>query len=122
MMKFPQANWIETSIVDDVTDKITGLPEIGPGSRTRSLVSCVQCLHVNTVGLSRDGYTLKGGIRSIRRSLSVYYFYSYLLRLLRVETHVWIKDIFECRCDERRKVKDERSIYCVGSFFYICLL
>jgi hypothetical protein len=62
MMKFPQANWIETSIVDNVTDKITGLPEIRPGSRTRSLVSCVQCLHVNTIGLSR------GWIHSKRRN------------------------------------------------------
>ena len=37
------------------------------GSRTRSLVSCAQRLHVSTVGLSRDGFTLKGGIGSIRR-------------------------------------------------------
>ncbi len=47
MMKFPQANWVETSIVDDVTDKITGLPEIGPGSRKKanwvetSILKCV---------------------------------------------------------------------------------
>jgi hypothetical protein len=33
---------------------------------TRSLVSCAQRLHVSTVGLSRDGFTLKGGIGSIR--------------------------------------------------------
>ncbi len=31
------------------------------------LVSCAQRLHVSTVGLSRDGFTLKGGIGSIRR-------------------------------------------------------
>jgi hypothetical protein len=37
-----------------------------PGSRTRSLVSCAQCLCVNTAGLSRDGFTHKGGIGSIR--------------------------------------------------------
>jgi len=29
------------------------------GSRTRSLVSCDQVLNVNTVGPSRDGFTLK---------------------------------------------------------------
>jgi hypothetical protein len=37
-----------------------------PGSRTRSLVSCAQRLHVITVGLSRDGFTRKGGMSSIR--------------------------------------------------------
>jgi hypothetical protein len=37
-----------------------------PGSRTRSLVSCAQCLCVITVGLSRDAFTRKGGISSIR--------------------------------------------------------
>ena len=30
-------------------------------------MSCAQRLHVSTVGLSRDGFTLKGGISSIRR-------------------------------------------------------
>ena len=39
------------------------------GSRTRSLVSCVRCLCVSTAGLSRDGFTLKGGIGSIRSQL-----------------------------------------------------
>ena len=68
MMKLPQATWIET-FLEGVTDKSTGLPHSRslPGSRTRSLVSCAQRLHVSTVGLSRDGFTLKGGIGSIRR-------------------------------------------------------
>ncbi len=34
------------------------------GSRTRSRVSCDQGLRVRTAGLSRDGFTLKGGIGS----------------------------------------------------------
>ncbi len=66
MIKLPQTIWIET-FVDVVTDKNTGLPEIWSGSCTRSLVSCAQRLHVSTVSLSRDGFTLKGGINSIRR-------------------------------------------------------
>ena len=53
MLKIPQATWIAT-FVEGVTDK------------TRSLVSCTQCLSVSTDGLSRDGFTLKGGIGSIR--------------------------------------------------------
>jgi hypothetical protein len=36
------------------------------GSRTRSLVSCAQRLCVSTAGLSRVGFTRKGGIGSIR--------------------------------------------------------
>jgi hypothetical protein len=32
------------------------------GLRTRSPVSCAHHLHVSTVGLSKDGFTLKGGI------------------------------------------------------------
>ncbi len=36
------------------------------GPSTRSLVSCAQCLCVSTTGLSRDGFTLKGGIDLIR--------------------------------------------------------
>ena len=66
MMKIPQATWIET-FVEGVTDKSTGLSifkELA-GLCTRSLVSCAQYLHVSTVGLSRDGFTLKGGISSI---------------------------------------------------------
>ncbi len=46
MMKLPQATWIET-FLEGVTD-------------------CAQRLHVSTVGLSRDGFTRKGGISSIR--------------------------------------------------------
>ena len=67
MMKLPQATWIET-FVEGVTDKSTGLPIFKELSRshTRSLVSCTQRLHVSTVGLSRDGFTRKGGISSIR--------------------------------------------------------
>ncbi len=40
-----------------------------PGSSTRSLVSCARCLCVSTAGLSRDGFTLEGGIGSIKRFL-----------------------------------------------------
>jgi hypothetical protein len=36
------------------------------GSGTRSLVSGAQCLCLSTAGLSRDGFTLKGEIGSIR--------------------------------------------------------
>jgi hypothetical protein len=38
------------------------------GSRTRSLLSCVQCVCLSTTGLSRDGlkFSLEGGINSIR--------------------------------------------------------
>jgi hypothetical protein len=35
-----------------------------PGLRTRSLVAFAQILLVNTPGLSRGGFTLKGGIQS----------------------------------------------------------
>jgi hypothetical protein len=70
MMKLPQTTWIET-FVEGVTDKTPDCPYSRSlsGSRTRSLVSCTQCLHVNNVGLSRDGFTRKGGINSIRRWL-----------------------------------------------------
>jgi hypothetical protein len=36
------------------------------GSRTRSLVSCAQCLRVSNTDLSMDGFTLEGRIGSIR--------------------------------------------------------
>ncbi len=66
-MKLFQVTWIET-FVERVTDKSTGTPIFKefPGSCTRSLVSCTQSLHVRTVGLSRHGFTKKGGIISIR--------------------------------------------------------
>ena len=66
MMKLPKATWIET-FLEGVTDKSTGLPIFKELPWFRSLVSCAQRLHVSTVGLSRDGFTLKGGIGSIRR-------------------------------------------------------
>jgi hypothetical protein len=47
MMKLSQTTWIET-FVEGVTD------------------SCAHRLHVNTVGLSKDGFTRKGRINSIR--------------------------------------------------------
>jgi hypothetical protein len=64
----PQATWI-SPFVEGVTDKTPDYPYVVnlSGSRTRSLVSCVQRLRVNTTGLSRDGFTFKGGIDSIRR-------------------------------------------------------
>ena len=68
MMKFPQATWIET-FLEGVTDKSTRLPifkELAWFAVSRSLVSCAQCLHVSAAGLSRDGFTLKEGISSIR--------------------------------------------------------
>jgi hypothetical protein len=66
MMKLPQETWIET-FVEGVTDKAPDCPysRILSRSRTRSLVSCTQRLYVSTVGLSRDGFTRKGGISSI---------------------------------------------------------
>ena len=66
MMKIPQATWIET-FLEGVTDKITGLSIFKELVWFASLVSCAQRLHVSTVGLSRDRFTLKGGISSIRR-------------------------------------------------------
>jgi hypothetical protein len=91
VMKLPQATWIET-FLEGVTDKSTGLtifkelawftvsgvisqPSNGLSMTTvaevlsvyMSLVSCTQRLHVSTVGLSRDGFSLKEGISSIRR-------------------------------------------------------
>ena len=69
MMKLPQETWIET-FLEGVTDKNTGLPifkELAWFAYKVSGVSCAQRLHVSTVGLSRDGFTLKGGISSIRR-------------------------------------------------------
>ena len=69
MMKLPQVTWIET-FLEGVTDKSTVLSifkELAWFAVSRSLVSCAQCLHVSTVGLSRDGFTLTEGISSIRR-------------------------------------------------------
>ena len=68
MMKLPQVTWIET-FLEGVTDKSTGLSIFKELAwfAYKSLVSCAQRLHVSTVGLSRDGFTLKGGISSIRR-------------------------------------------------------
>ena len=68
MMKFPQATWIET-FLEGVTDKSTGLSIFKEIAWFAYKVSGVmwQRLHVSTVGLSRDGFTLKGGIGSIRR-------------------------------------------------------
>ena len=71
MLKPPQATWIST-FVEGVTDKSTGLPLFSElawfaYNGTRSLVSCAHRLCVSTAGLSRDGFTLKGGIGSIRR-------------------------------------------------------
>jgi hypothetical protein len=55
----------DDEVKDDAHDAFT--PEMMKiSSRTRSLVSCTQSLHVSTVGLSRDGFTRKGGIISIR--------------------------------------------------------
>jgi hypothetical protein len=65
-MKLPQATWIET-FVEGVTDKSTGLTIFKELVWFTSLVSCAQRLHVSTVGLSTDGFTLKEGISSIRR-------------------------------------------------------
>ena len=70
MLNLPQATWIAT-FVAGVTDKNTGLPLFSEltwfaYNGTRSLVSCAQRLRVSTAGLSRDGFTLKGGIGSIR--------------------------------------------------------
>ncbi len=66
MLKLPQATWIAT-FFEGVTDKSTGLPLFSEFvcSRTRSLVSCSQCLCVITAGLSSDGFTLKGGMKAI---------------------------------------------------------
>jgi hypothetical protein len=67
MMKLAQATWIET-FVEGVTDKSTGLPifkELAWFAYKVSGVSA-QRLCVSTVGLSRDGFTRKGGISSIR--------------------------------------------------------
>jgi hypothetical protein len=51
MLKLPQATWISTFVEGEgVTDKN----------------SASTCETVSTVGLSRDGFTLKGGIGSIR--------------------------------------------------------
>ena len=68
MMKLPQATWVET-FLEGVTDKNTGLPIFKELAWFTYKVSGVMCsaLHVSTVGLSRDGFTLKGGIGSIRR-------------------------------------------------------
>jgi hypothetical protein len=65
-LNLPQATWIET-FLEGVTDKSTGLPLFSElawfvTSCTRSLVSCARRLRVSTTGLSRDGFTLKGGI------------------------------------------------------------
>jgi hypothetical protein len=66
MMNLPQGTWIET-FVEGVTDKSTGLSIFKEVTwfTYKFLVSCAQCLHVSTV-LSRDGFTRKGGIHSIR--------------------------------------------------------
>ena len=56
---------------DTPVDLITKVPDYPysrslSGSRARSLVSCTQRLIVNTAGLSRDGFTVKGELGSIR--------------------------------------------------------
>ncbi len=68
MMKLHQETLIET-FLEGVTDKSTGLPIFKELAWFTYKVSGVMCsaLHVNTVGLSRNGFTLKGGICSIRR-------------------------------------------------------
>ncbi len=80
-----------------------------PGSRTRSLVAFAQSLCESTTGLSRDGFTLKGGItvghRACHRwarwwtrkgtgSLSEDCCYSSILNLFRVKTRVYSYNLY----------------------------
>ncbi len=66
MLKLLQATWIAT-FVEGVTDKSTGLPVFSDLAWFAYKVSGVMCsASVSTAGLSRDGFTLKGGIGSIR--------------------------------------------------------
>jgi hypothetical protein len=67
ILKLPQATRIAT-FVEGVTDKSTGLPLFSELAWFTYKVSGVMCsgLCVRTAGLSRDGFTHKGGIVSIR--------------------------------------------------------
>jgi hypothetical protein len=67
MMKFPRATWIET-FVEGVTDKSTGLPIFKDLAWFTYKVSGVMysVSACERFGLSRNGFTRKGGIRSIR--------------------------------------------------------
>ncbi len=66
-LNLPQATWIET-FLEGVTDKSTGLHLFSElvWFVYKVSVSCARRLRVSTTGLSRDGFTLKGGIGSIR--------------------------------------------------------
>jgi hypothetical protein len=64
-----EETWIET-FLEGVTDKNTGLPlfsELAWFVYKVSGVICARRLCVNTTGLSRDGFTLKGAIGFMRR-------------------------------------------------------
>ena len=66
MMQLPQATWIET-FLEGVTDKSTGQPIFKDLVWFPYKVSGVMCFPlVSTPGLSRGGFTLKGGIDSVR--------------------------------------------------------
>jgi hypothetical protein len=67
MLNLPQATWIAT-FVEGVTDKSTGLPlfcEL-PWFAYKVSVVMSSASACEPDGLSRDGFTLKGGIGSIR--------------------------------------------------------
>ena len=68
MMKLPQATWIET-FLEGVTDKSTGLSIFKELAWFAYKVSGVMCSAsaCEHCWYSRDGFTLKGGISSIRR-------------------------------------------------------